>query len=237
MRGQLEKRLHAERIATIKSRYQQVEKIVTVYQRTHHPREFFISTLDICESPGVSASIVDPSDQVFEDCLARVPELIPVTHALTLEKRRGEILKLLPEESNDDDLTLAVSWFRCKYCGQSFHYAGAIMHSCCVFRMWSYRTYEEIKIMEPLEQVNHLCARGTWITDRLNYWKDAAELTKQVVEATGMDPKRATPSELDSANHRFVVCAGSGSSAMTIVGWRCLVSYMRSRPCLLLFGW
>lgn len=224
MKVQQDKRLYAERTTTIKSRYQEIDKIVNAYQRTHHPREFFISTLDVCESPGVSAKIVDPSNQVFQDCLATIPYLIPVTHALTLEKRRDEILKLLPEGSKDDDLALAVSWFKCKYCGQSFHYAEAIRHSCYVFRMWSYRSYEEIKTMEPLEQVNHLCGRGMWITDRLGYWGDAAELTKQVVEATGMDPDKATPEELDDAKHRFVVCAGGGSSTMTIVGWRCLVS-------------
>ena len=172
----------------------------------------------------MSESIIDPSDEVFQECLACVPELIPVTHSLTLEKRRAQILKLLPAGSKEDDLSLAVSWIRCKYCGQSLHYPEAIWHSCYVFRMWSYRTYEEIKAMEPLEQVNHLCGRGMWTIDRLMYWKDAAELTKQVVESTGMDPKKATPDELDGAKHRFVVCAGGGSSTMTIVGWRCLVS-------------
>jgi len=78
--------------------------------------------------------------------------------------------------------------------------------------------------MEPLEQVQHLCARGMWVLDRLTYWKEAAELTKQVIEATGMDPNKVTPGELDDAKHRFVVFTGAGSSNMTIVGWRCLVS-------------
>lgn len=78
--------------------------------------------------------------------------------------------------------------------------------------------------MEALEQVRHLCGRGMWILDRLSHWKEAAELTKQVIEAVGMDPKKATPDELDDAKHRFVVFTGAGSSAMTIVGWRCLVS-------------
>ena len=79
--------------------------------------------------------------------------------------------------------------------------------------------------MEPLEQVQHLCGRGMWILDRLTYWKEAAELTKQVIEATGMDPNKVTPGELDDAKHRFLVFTGAGSSAMTIVGWRCLVSH------------
>ena len=79
--------------------------------------------------------------------------------------------------------------------------------------------------MKPLEQVQHLCGRGMWIIDRLTYWKEAGELTKQVIEAAGMDPNKVTPSELDDAKHRFVVfTGGAGSSAMTIVGWRCLVS-------------
>jgi len=78
--------------------------------------------------------------------------------------------------------------------------------------------------MKPLEQVQHLCGRGMWIIDRLTYWKEAAELTKQVIEAIGMDPNKVTPDELDDAKHRFVVFTGAGSSAMTIVGWRCLVS-------------
>ena len=82
--------------------------------------------------------------------------------------------------------------------------------------------------MEPLEQVHHLCGRGTWLTDRLTHWKDAAGLTKQVIEAAGMDPTKATPKELDDANHRFVVFTGPGSSVMTIVGWRCLVSFHQS---------
>jgi len=223
MRIQRDKRLHAERTKTIKTRYQEIEKIVSAYQRTHHPREFFISTLDVCESPGVSESIVGPSDDAFQECLAGIPDLIPETHARALEKRQREILKLLPEGSTDDALALAVSWFRCRYCSQSFHHAGAVKHSCYLFRMWSYRTYEEIKAMEPLEQVYHLFGRGMWITDRLTYWKDAAELTKQVIAAAGMDPNKVTPDELDDANHRFVVFTG-GSSTMTIVGWRCLVS-------------
>lgn len=225
MKAQQDKRLHAERTTTIKSRYQEIEKIVTAYQRTHHPCEFFITALDICESPGVSESIVDPSDETFQECLARIPDLIPVTHALTLEKRQGELLKLLPEGSKDEDLGLAVSWFRCKCCGQPFHCDWATRHSCYALRMFGYRTYEEIRGMEPLEQVNYLCGRGTCTMDRLAYWKEAAELTKQVVDATGMDPKKVTPDELDGARHRFVVCAGGGSSTMTIVGWRCLVSH------------
>jgi hypothetical protein len=228
MKAQRDKRLQAERTASIKSRFQEIEKIVTAYQHSYHPCEFSISTIDICESPGVSESIVNTSDEVFQECLARVPDLIPVTHALTLERRQSEILKLLPEGSNEDDLALAVSWFRCKHCGKSFHHAGAVRHSCYSFRWWSRGTYEEIKAMEPLEQVNHVCGRMTWNTARLMCWKDAAELTRQVVEATGMDPKRVTPDELDGANHRFVVCAGGGSSTMTIVGWRCLVSYLLS---------
>ena len=78
--------------------------------------------------------------------------------------------------------------------------------------------------MEPLEQVQHLCGRETWVADRLMYWKEAVELTKQVIEAAGMDPDKVTPDELDDAKHRFVVFAGSESSTTTIVGWRCLVS-------------
>lgn len=225
MRGQRDKRLQAERTKTIKSRFQEIEKIVTAYQRTHHPHEFFISALDICEVSGVSESVVDPSDDVFQECLARIPDMIPETHALALEKRQGEILKLLPEGSTEDDLALAVSWFKCKYCGQSFHHPVAIRHSCYMLRMWSYRTHEEIKAMAPFGQVFNLSGRGMWIIERLTYWKDAAELTKQVIAAAGMDPKKTTPGELDDAKHRFVVYTGSGSSNMTIVGWRCLVRY------------
>lgn len=222
MRIQRDKRFHAERTKTIKSRYQEIEKIVSAYQRTHHPREFYISTADICECPGVSESIVDPSDKIFQECLAGIPDLIPETHARALGKRQGDLLKLLPEGSTEDNLALAVSWFRC--CGQSFHHAGAIKHSCDRFRMWNYKTFEEIKVMKPLEQVHHICGRGMWLTDRLAHWKDAAELTKQVIEAAGMDPNKVTPSELDDANLRFVVFTGPGSSTMTIIGWRCLVS-------------
>jgi hypothetical protein len=64
-----------------------------------------------------------------------------------------------------------------------------------------------------------------WIMDRLTYWKETAELTKQVIEAAGMDPNKVTPDELDDAKRRFVVFTGPGSSVMTIVGWRCLVSH------------
>ncbi|KAF9642720.1 hypothetical protein BDM02DRAFT_3152142 [Thelephora ganbajun] len=224
MRAQRDKRLHTEHAKTIKSRYREIEKIVSTYQRTHHPHDFFISTLDICESPGVSQSIVDPSDEVFQERLATVSDLIPITHALALEKRRREILKLLPEGLTADALALAVSWFRCRYCSRSFHYAGAIKHSCYMLRMWSYRTYEEIKAIEPLEQVYHLCGQRMWNTERLAYWKDAAELTKQVIESAGMDPNKVTPDELDDAKHRFAIFTGTGSSAMTIVGWRCLVT-------------
>ena len=214
----------------IKSRYQEIEKIVSAYQRTHHPREFFISTLDVCESPGVSESIVDTPEEAFQECLAGIPDRIPEIHASAHQKRQDEILKLLPEGSTADALPLAISWFRCRYCSQSFHYAGAIKHSCYLFRMWSYRTYEELIAMEPLEQVYHLCGRGMWVVDRLTHWKEAAELTKQVVEAAGMDPNKVTPDELDDAKHRFSVFAGPGSSAMTIIGWRCLVSYPFTLP-------
>jgi len=78
--------------------------------------------------------------------------------------------------------------------------------------------------MEPFEQVHHLCGRERWAVDRLTYWKEAVELTKQVIEAAGMDPDKVTPDELDDAKHRFVVFAGPGSSTTTIVGWRCLVT-------------
>lgn len=236
MRIQRDKRLHTERTKTIKSRYQEIEKIVSAYQRTHHPRDFFISTPDVCESPGVSKSIVDPSDKAFQECLARIPDLIPETHARAVEKRQQDILKLLPEGSTADTLALAVSWFRCRYCSQSFHHTGAIKHSCYSFRMWSYRTYEEIRAMEPPEQVYHLCGRGVWVTDRLTYWKDAAELTKQVAEAAGLDPNKVTPAQLDDAKHRFVVFTGTGSSTMTIVGWRCLVSCAFIEPFYILQG-
>jgi len=83
--------------------------------------------------------------------------------------------------------------------------------------------------MEPLDQVYHLCGRGMWNLERLNHWKEAAELTKQVIEAAGMDPNKVTPDELDDAKHRFVIFTGSGSSAMTIVNWRCLVSHAFKR--------
>jgi len=232
---QRDKRLHAERTKTIKSRYQEIEKIVSTYQRTHHPRDFFISTPDICGCPGVSESIVGTSDKAFQECLIGVPDLIPETHARALEKRQGELLKLLPEGSTDDDLALAVSWFRCRYCGQSFHHAEAIKHSCYTFRMWNYRTHDEIRAMEPLEQVYHICGRG-WLMDRLTHWKDAGELTKQVIEAAGMDPNKVTPDELDDANFRFVIFTGPGSSTMTIVGWRCLVSLRFSPVCFILRG-
>lgn len=236
MEIQRDKRLHAERTKAIKSRYQEIDKIVSAYQRTHHPREFFISTPDICERPGVSESIVDPSYEVFQECLAGMPDLILETHARALEKRQGELLKLLPEGSTDNDLALAVSWFRCRYCGQSFHHAEAIRHSCHMLRMWNYKGYEEIKAMEPLEQVYQICGRGTWLTDRLAHWKDAAELTTQVIEAVGMDPNKVTPDDLDNANFRFVVFTGPGSSAMTIVGWRCLVSSYFLSVCFILRG-
>lgn len=236
MRIQRDKRLHAERTKTIKSRYQEIEKIVSAYQRTHHPHEFFISTPDIYECPGVSESIVDTSDKAFQECLLSIPDLIPESHARALEKRRGELLKLLPEGSTDDDLALAVSWFRCRFCGQSFHHAEAIKHACPRFRMWGYKTYEEIKAMEPSEQVYHICGPGTWLADRLVHWKDVGDLTKQVIEAAGMDPNKVTPDELDDANLRFVVFTGPGSSAMTIVGWRCLVSSCPSPVCFILRG-
>lgn len=229
MRSQRDKRFHADRTALIKSRYQEIEKLVIAYQRTHHPSEFFISTLDVCASPGVSESIVNPPDQVFQKCLTRIQDVISVTHALTLEERQGELLGLLPEGSKEDELGLAVSWFKCN-CGQSFHYRRAIRHSCFAFHLFSYSTPEEIRAMEPLQQVNYLCGRGLWSVNQLAHWKEAAKLTKQVIEATGMDPKRVTPDELDAANHRFMVCAGGGSSTVTIVGWRCLVSYGFTTP-------
>lgn len=225
MTSQRDKRLHAERTKIIKSRYQEIDKVITAYQRTHHPREFFVSTPDVCESPGVSESIVGTLEEDFQECLAGIPDRIPEVHASAHQKRQDDILKLLPEGSTTDTLPLAISWFRCRYCSQSFHYAGAVRHSCYLFRMWNYRTYEEVTAMKPLEQVQHLCGRGMWIVDRLAYWKEAAELTKQVIEAAGMDPDKVTPDELDDAKHRFVVFTGAGSSAMTIVGWRCLVSH------------
>lgn len=209
----------------IKSRYQEIEKIVSAYQRTHHPLEFFISTLDICESPGVSESIVDGSDEVFQECLAGIPDRIPEIHALVHHKRQDEIMKLHPDGLTTSALPLATSWFKCRYCSHSFHYAGAIMHSCGFFRPFGYRPFEELTAMEPLEQVHNLYGRGRWIVDRLTYWKEAAELTKQVIESTGMDPNKVTPDELDDVKHRLMVFAGSGSSTMTIVSWRCLVSY------------
>lgn len=225
MKIQRDKRLHAVHTTTIKSRYQEIKKIVTAYQHTHHPSKFFITPFDICESPGVSESIVDPSDEPFQECLARIPDLIPATHALALENRRGEMLKLLPEGTKDEDLPLAISWFRCRDCGRSFHYAEVVKHTCFGLHMWGYGMYEEIKTMEPLEQVDQLCGPGRWTTDRLIYWKEAAELTKQIIEAAEMDPKKVTSDELDGAKHRFAVCTGGGSSTVTIVGWRCLVSY------------
>jgi len=223
MRTQQDRRIEVERTKTIKSRYQEIEKIVSVYQRTHHPREFFVSTPDVCKSPGVSESIICSSDKAFEECLAGISDLIPEVHDQSLKKRQGELLKLLPEGSAADDLTLAVSWFRCRYCGESFHHSWAIKHSCCMFRMWGTKS-EEVKVMEPFDQVYQLCGRGMWLADRLAHWKDAAELTKQVIEATGMDPTKVTPDELDGANLRFVVFTGPDSSTMTIVGWRCLVT-------------
>lgn len=90
--------------------------------------------------------------------------------------------------------------------------------------MWNYKTYEEIRAMEPMEQVYHLCGRGMWMIERLSYSKDTAEFTKRIVEAAGMDPKKATADDLDDAKDRFVVFTGAGSSTMTVVGWRCLVS-------------
>ena len=226
MKVQRGKRYHEERSKTIKSRYQEIEKIVSAYQRAHHPREFFIYTLEVCESPGVSESIVNTSEEAFQECLAGIPDRIPDIHASAHQKRQDKVSKLLPEGSTADALPLAVSWFKCN-CGQSFHYAEAIEHSCYSYRMWSsYRTYEELTAVEPLEQVHLLCGRGgMWAMDRLTYWKEAAELTKQVIEAAGMDPEKTTPNELDDAEHRFMVFAGPGSSTMTIVGWRCLVGY------------
>ena len=224
MENQRDKRLQVERTKVIKSRYEEIEKIVSVYQRTHHPREFFVCTSDVCESPGVSESIIGPSDKAFQECLAGIPDLIPEVHAQALEKRQDELLKLLPEGSTVDDLALAVSWFRCRYCGESFHYAPAVKHSCHMFRMWGFKSSEEVKTMTPSEQVYYICGRGKWLAGRLTHWKDVAELTKQVIEAAGMDPTKVTPDELDSANLRFVVFTGPDSSTMTIVSWRCLVS-------------
>jgi len=222
---QREKRVHAERTKAIKSRYQEIDKIVTAYQRTHHPRGFFISTVDVCESPGVSESIVGASEENFQECLAGILDRIPEVHASAHQKRQDEVLTLLPQGSTDDTLPLATSWIKCRYCTRLFHYEEAVGHFCNPFRMWNYKTCEEINAMEPLEQVQHLCGRGKWVLDRLIHWKEAAELTKQVIEAAGMDPNKVTPGELDDAKHRFVVFTGAGSSAMTIVGWRCLVSH------------
>lgn len=237
MRMQRDKRLQAERTKTIKSRYQELDKIVTSYQRTHYPQEFFVNTLDVCESPGVSESIIGTSDEVFQECLAGIPDRIPEIHALAHQKRQEEVLKLLPEGSTASVLPLAVSWFRCRYCSQSFHYAVAITHCCYMWRAWSYKTYEELTAMEPLEQVHHLYGRGMWTADRIVYWKDAAELTKQVIEAVGTDSNTTAPDELDDAKHRFVVFTGSGSSTMTIVSWRCLVSCQLQPAPFLLSEW
>jgi len=225
MRIQRDKRLHTERTKAIRSRYQEIEKIVSAYQRTHHPHEFFLSASDVCESEGISESIISPSDKDFDECLSGITDLIPEAHSRALEKRQEELLKLLPEGSTDDDLALAVSWFRCKWCSsQSFHRAEVIKHSCYSYRGWIYQIYEDINAMEPLGQVQRSCGRRGWLADRLMYWEEAAELTKQVIEAAGMDPTKVTPDELDDANLRFVVFTGTGSSTMTIVGWRCLVS-------------
>jgi len=45
-----------------------------------------------------------------------------------------------------------------------------------------------------------------------------------------MDSDKITPDELDDAKHRFVVYAGTGSSAVTIAGWRCLVTSRYDTP-------
>jgi len=183
----------------------------------------------ICEFSGVAESLTGTSDEAFQECLGGIPDLIQEAHTSALTKRREELMKLLPEGLTPDALLLASSWFRCKDCGKFFHFAGLVKHTCYPFRLWSYRTSEEIRALKPLEQVRELCERRTWTAEQVIYWKEAAELTEQIIEAAGMDPSKVTPEELDDAKHRFVVFGGPGLSTMTIVSWRYLVKSRNDR--------
>ena len=222
MRNELA-RINAELEAQrCKSRIVGVEKLVDSFRCSlPHPHDFSPSTADVCWIPEVRKTIIDGTDEEFQDCEADLRSRIPELSASWLEERRKFFLQLLPQDSPSlEHLFLATTLFDCANCRESgMRIKDAISHCCHNYRYRSERRENFSSVASANAFYGIPWDSGS---SKFEFSVNLSLLVREVIVECGENPDTITTQEMNRKHHRFARIGWDES--ITVLNWLQTVS-------------
>jgi len=189
-----------------------------------HPHDFSPTKADLCWIPEVQKTIIDGTDEEFQDCEADLRSRISELSAAWLKERRNFFLRLLPQDSPSlEHLPLMTTLFDCTKChrlGAGLHIENALSHRCYDY---SYRHEHRGNFTSAASASTFYSKAGNpWDSGYAKYEYSArlSALVREVVIGCGENPDTITVREMNRKHHRFACFSGS----VSVLNWSEAVS-------------
>jgi hypothetical protein len=210
-----EKRLVAERLATLKKRQHLVRTLLKDYALERPADEVIPGPADVCSMDEFKTIIedtpedVEVSEQTFWPAMERLPQLIDEWRAakdaelvriINAAASDGSQSKESQSESDRAQLELATTIFQCTSCQRSISYPRILIHSCvhCLRDAWRRPDDPTSKLWQNLDD-------EPWNSggDRVIIHKKGRPAARCVVMSCGLDPDTTTAQEMDNLDGRL----------------------------------
>jgi len=185
-----------------------------------HPHDFSPSSADVCWIPEVRKTIVDGTDEEFQECETDLRSRIPELSAAWLEERQKVFMGLLPQDSPTlEHLSLATTLFDCVKCHRfGLRIEDALSHSCHSYNYG--REHRETFTNAASASTFFLRTSPPWDSgfSKYEYSTKLSALVREVVVQCGEDPDTITTQEMNRKHYRFVRF-GCRDGMIAVINW------------------
>ncbi|KAL4242359.1 hypothetical protein ABKN59_011785 [Abortiporus biennis] len=222
-----EKRLADEYKAALHARMQPLEKLLLTLRRKHGDTSFPTS-MDFLNIPRIRKLVDLPAEapfviQDFEDAIKpMIPEIMSEWKTPMTKQLLQSINAKFNVLQDVDPFTLAVGqFFKCKRCRSSvFAYPNIYAHSC-----------EIMRFDDHLDTYNSVFCKNfesSSMRSTVDQFESLADMVRDIVLLTGLSPKTATPSDMDTLAAQMVCqsCEDSVPGVMYVMDWRAMVVHV-----------
>jgi hypothetical protein len=234
-----EKRLVAERLATLKKRQLLVVSLLKTYTLEQPVTALIPGPADVCNMDDFKAVIENPNyvevtKETFKEAMDRLPQLIDDWRVakdaelvcILNKQASGSHLKESSPVDNRALLELATTSFRCRICSSTILYPRILVHSCTHSLRLSWRDYDDSHSI--------LCRNiddepWNFAGDRVSVDEQGKIAANLVVRSCGLDPSTTSASEMDDLDARFecTVCSNVHLGRL-VMGWTAAVCHLTS---------
>ncbi|KAI0789472.1 hypothetical protein C8Q75DRAFT_807106 [Abortiporus biennis] len=222
-----EKRLADEYKAALHARMQPLEKLLLTLRRKHGDTSFPTS-MDFLNIPRIRKLVDLPAEapfviQDFEDAIKpMIPEIMSEWKTPMTKQLLQSINAKFNVLQDVDPFTLAVGqYFKCKRCRSSvFAYPNIYAHSC-----------EIMRFDDHLDTYNSVFCKNfesSSMRSTVDQFESLADMVRDIVLLTGLSPKTATPSDMDTLAAQMVCqsCEDSVPGVRYVMDWRAMVVHV-----------